>query len=140
MAVPIPRFLYPNRYLLVLFGFFVLFPVFMDVITPEVIYGYAGGTVDAQGNVVSSYEGGTAPQYQWYYPFLYPFILFWYLAIMGFGVFDFIVPDGFITFHVAELVYYYLLAAVIALLVRTAVSRVGPFLGRLVPNRKSRGS
>lgn len=53
-----------------MFAFFVLFHVFMDLITPDVISGSVGGTVDAQGNVVSRYVGGTAPQYQWYYPLI----------------------------------------------------------------------
>lgn len=117
------RFLWslrPDRYLLVLFTFFVVFPVFMDLITPDVISGYAGGTVDAQGNVVERYEGGNAPQYQWYYPVLYPFIAVWYLAVVSFDVVETFLPLAGLSYYAVRTVYFYLLAAALAPLLRWA--------------------
>lgn len=128
------RLLRPDRYVLVVFGFFVLFPVFMDVITPDVISGYAGGTVDAQGNVVSRYEGGNAPQYQWYYPILWPFIAIWYVSVLLFGFVDGLIPLDGVTFYLAQGVYFYLLALALG----TAAKRLVTF-GAVVRWRSGTG-
>lgn len=116
------RIVRPDRYVLVIFGFFVLFPVFMDVITPDVISGYAGGTVDAQGNVVSRYEGGNAPQYQWYYPILWPFIAIWYIAVLLFGFVDGLLPLYGAAFYLAQGVYFYLLALLLGAAARRLIT------------------
>lgn len=125
----------PNRYLLVVFAFLVLFPFFMDLITPDVVSGYAGGTVDAQGNEVTRYEGGTAPQYQWYYPLVYPFLLAWYLAVLGFEVVDAVLPVTGTGYYLVRTAYFYLLAAAIAPLLRGAVRGLAAARSRLPSGR-----
>lgn len=124
LAERVPAVVRPDRYVLAVFAFYVLFPVFMDLITPDVLYGYAGGTIDAQGNVVARYEGGTAPQYQWYYPLLWPFIAFWYVSVLLFGFVDGLLPIGRLTYDLTQGVYFYLLALVLGPLLRRAVALV----------------
>lgn len=124
------RLLWPDRYVVAIFAFFVLFPVFMDAITPDVISGYAGGTVDPQGNVVERYEGGNAPQYQWYYPVLWPFIAFWYVAVLLFGLVDGLVPMTGLAYDAVLAAYFYLLALVLGALLRRA-----PHVGRGIISR-----
>ena len=118
----VPTFLQPDRYVLAVFGFYVLFPAFMDLITPDVISGYAGGTVDAQGNVVNRYEGGTAPQYQWYYPLIWPFIAVWYVSVLLFGLIDGLLPLDGLSYYLALGIYFYLLALVLGALLRRVVT------------------
>lgn len=114
----IPRVLRPNRYLLVVVAFFVLFPVFMDLITPDVIHSYSSGTLTAQGEVIARSEGGNGPEYRWYYPLLYPFMLVWYVAILLFDVVDVLLPRNDLVYYGAQLLYFYLLAAGIVALFR----------------------
>ncbi|MFC4245800.1 hypothetical protein ACFOZ7_02070 [Natribaculum luteum] len=118
------RILRPDRYVLAIFAFFVLFPIFMDFITPDVVYGYAGGTVDAHGNAVSRYSGGNAPQYQWYYPVLYPFILVWYVAVVLFDLVDGLLPMAGFSYYLIRTAYFYLLAAALAFLLGQTVTVV----------------
>ena len=134
-VVTVRRFLRPDRYLLVVFAFFVLFPVFMDFITPDVIHGYAGGTVDAQGNVVSRYEGGNGPEHQWYYPLLYPFMLLWYVAVLFFDVVDALLPLVGPSYYAGRTAYFYLLAAALAPLLRRVATAVGAIGSRRASGR-----
>ncbi len=106
------RLLRPNRYILAIFLFFALFPIFLDIITTGAVSGYAGGIVDAQGETISRYEGGSAPQYQWYYPILYPFMLIWYVAVLIFDIFDIVIPDISLVYYSARLVYFYIIAVI----------------------------
>ncbi|WP_254769210.1 hypothetical protein [Salinilacihabitans rarus] len=129
------RVLRPDRYVLIVSGFFVLFPAFVDVVTPDVGYGHAGGTVDAQGNVVARYEGTTALQYRWYYPILYPFVLVWYVAVLLFDVADRLVPAAGIWYFSLRAAYFHLLAAVLVALLRHALAAVGSLRSRRLRGR-----
>lgn len=112
----IPQFLRPDRYLLVIFAFFIIFPVFVDLITPDTAHDFAYGTVNSEVNEIYKVEGGDNLQYQWYYPVIYPFMLVWYVSIiiytMVFNLIEYIIPLDLALLHGSlEILYFYVLSA-----------------------------
>jgi hypothetical protein len=115
----ISQFLRPDRYLLVIFVFFILFPVFIDLIAPDTSHGYAYGKVDSGGNEIYTVEGGNALQYEWYYPVIYPFMLVWYISVViymvVFNLIEYIIPLKISDcYGIGLIVYYYVLSALLA--------------------------
>lgn len=113
------QLLRPDRWTLGVLAFFLLFPILMALTVPGVIKGYGYGTVDSEGNVVSSHEGSTGPRHQWYYPVLYPFMLIWYAAIIPFELVDNNLSFNlFEYYHSIQFIYYYLISATVAIPIR----------------------